>query len=123
RATRCARRIPLRRPRARTAGRRARSARLPAGGSRTSGRLRAAPSGRHWWPAAATPARSSPAPATACAGAARAATTCSGSFAREHVTQAAHGLDEVGAELLAQSVDVNLDRVAADLILPAVEFF
>src|SRR5205823_4514812 len=71
----------------------------------------------------ATPARSSPAPATACAGAGTAAMRSSFSFARDDVTQAAHGLDEVGAELLAQAVDVNLDRVAADLVLPAVEFF
>jgi hypothetical protein len=41
--------------------------------------------------------------------------------ARHHVAEAAHGADEVGAELLAQAVDVDLHRVAADVVLPAVQ--
>src|SRR3954469_7664861 len=38
-----------------------------------------------------------------------------------HVAEPAHGADEVGAELLAQAVHVDLDGVAADVVLPAVK--
>ena len=37
------------------------------------------------------------------------------------VAHAAHVLDEFGAELLAQGVNVHLNRVAFDLLVPAVE--
>ena len=40
---------------------------------------------------------------------------------REHVADAAHGADHVVAELAAQVVDVHLDGVAADFLVPAVE--
>src|SRR5438105_13876604 len=45
------------------------------------------------------------------------------SLPRHHVAQAAHGLDQLGAELLAQAVDIDLDGVAGDVFLPAVELF
>ncbi len=40
---------------------------------------------------------------------------------RNHVPHAADVLDEVTAQLLAQRMDVHLDRVAADLFVPAVQ--
>ena len=39
----------------------------------------------------------------------------------DEVADAAHVPDEVGAELLAQLVDVDRDRVALDLLAPAVQ--
>src|SRR5437870_2198718 len=39
------------------------------------------------------------------------------------VAQAAHRLDEVGPELLAQPVDEHFDGVAAHVVLPAVQLF
>src|SRR4051812_15909188 len=43
------------------------------------------------------------------------------SLPRHHVAQPAHRADEIGAELLAQAVHVDLHRVAADVVLPAVK--
>ena len=41
--------------------------------------------------------------------------------ARDHPAHAAHVADRVGAELAAQRVQVHFDRVALDLVVPAVE--
>ena len=40
-----------------------------------------------------------------------------------HVADAAHVLDQLAAQLFAQAVDIDLDRVAAHFVAPAVELF
>src|SRR5450830_1940394 len=42
---------------------------------------------------------------------------------RHQVTNAAHILDEIAAQLLAQGMNVDLDGIAFDAVIPAVEFF
>src|SRR5665647_3866284 len=39
------------------------------------------------------------------------------------IAQAAHGLYQVGAEFFAHAVNIDLHRVAADVVFPAEEFF
>ena len=41
----------------------------------------------------------------------------------QYITQAAHGLDQLIAKLFAQAVHIHLNRVAAHLVFPTVEFF
>src|SRR5690349_17557887 len=85
-------------------------------GSRVSGALRRGPGGTRRRPRRAWPARSRLSARSAIAGG-------SSSFPPHHVTHSADVPDDILAELAAQGVDVDLDRVACDFLAPSIELF
>ena len=93
-------------------------------GCRAAHRVRGARRARSTWRSPSqTTTHQARAPAPAAGPAASAAAPHHGrrQSRRQHVADAAHGLDQRGAELAPQVMDVHLDRVALDFLAPAVE--
>src|ERR1700730_11171049 len=87
-------------------------------GNRRVRSLRPAPDGRSASPQ--TPRRRSPVPA---ARPAIGGEWNASGFLRHHITQATDVADEVGSELFAQRMDIDLDRVTAEFFSPPPTHF